>query len=162
MSGRTSGWLAWTPSQSTGCPSEIVAAMSSRTSCSSSSFIVFSHDSAQMSQSTCHEEPRGAGRRRSDCLGDLAITKPQIQTQDDGLPLILGELTQPRFVAVQALASDHFLERRAGARAKVVAQALVLWTSLRAPGLVPDLVEKNLAEIREERAFAARLEGIQA
>ena len=94
-----------------------------------------------MSQPSRHEESRGAGRRRSDGFGDLPVTEPKLQAQNDRLLLRVGELIQRRFVAIQTL---RFLEGRPGVRVKVVVQGLVLRASFRAPGMIPDLVEEDL------------------
>ena len=97
-----------------------------------------------MSQPSRHEESRGAGRRRSDGFGDLPVTEPKLQAQNDRLLLRVGELIQRRFVAIQTLSSNRFLEGRPGVRVKVVVQGLVLRASFRAPGMIPDLVEEDL------------------
>src|SRR5439155_13702045 len=98
----------WAAVHSTGVSSVTACAISS----SRGSVRLTAHDLGDPHERATHEHAGGVRGRLADRFGNLLVLEVELDPQNDGLPLLLGQLDQGGFIALDRLAADHFFERR--------------------------------------------------
>src|SRR5437867_8070352 len=113
-------------------------------------------------QRTTQELARRVRGGPAERLGDLFARIAEFETEDDRLSMILGELGEPALVALHRLTANRLVEGGRPFVTNLILQGLAFGSPVGAPDLVPDLVEKDLPQVAQERPFASRLELSQA
>src|SRR3989449_700335 len=116
----------------------------------------------QMDQRPPDELARRVRGGTAEGLGDLFARIAEFETEDDRLSMILGELGEPALVALHRLPADRLVEGGRPLVTNLILQGLAFGPTVGAPDLVPDLVEKDLPQVAQERPFAPRLEFSQS
>src|SRR5262249_12192805 len=157
-SGARSIWSAQSPGRS--------SARASATGSMGSAGKVFSpptsgaviHALRQLEERTSHHHARRVRGGLAQRVGDLLVAVAELDLENDPLLLLFGQSSERGFVALHRVASDHLLDHREPAIGKVRRERLTRSLTRGPPDLVPQRVEQDPAEIREERALPDRLE----